>query len=131
MERLATLEQELSVEYRSGLLGRTERVIVEQVRPIVDEPRENMSALRGGHVTQGDRDTLLDPIRKTPTPPSPLKRGRGHADSLLAVGRADRYFEIHFDCRGLTPGCLAHVRIDRVTPTRTHGTWSPAQCAAE
>ena len=43
--------------------------------------------------------------------------------SRIARGRADRYFEIHFDaCGKLGKGDMAHVRIDRVTPTRTHGT---------
>ncbi len=36
-------------------------------------------------------------------------------------GRADRYFPIHFDAPDARPGDLVPVRIDRVTPTRTHG----------
>jgi len=42
--------------------------------------------------------------------------------SRLACGRADRYFEIHFEARGiLDKGDLARVRIDRATPAHTHG----------
>ncbi len=38
-------------------------------------------------------------------------------------GRADRYFEIHFEAdRTVRTGDLVSVRIDRITPTRTHGT---------
>jgi threonylcarbamoyladenosine tRNA methylthiotransferase MtaB len=38
-------------------------------------------------------------------------------------GRADRYFEIHFEAdREVHTGDLVPVRIDRITPTRTHGT---------
>jgi threonylcarbamoyladenosine tRNA methylthiotransferase MtaB len=37
-------------------------------------------------------------------------------------GRADRYFEIHFEAdRTVRTGDLVPVRIDRITPTRTHG----------
>ncbi len=45
----------------------------------------------------------------------------------LGRGRADRYFEIHFDADApIRDGDLVSVRIDRVTPTRTHGTHLPA-----
>ncbi|UCC29568.1 MAG: MiaB/RimO family radical SAM methylthiotransferase [Phycisphaerales bacterium] len=37
-------------------------------------------------------------------------------------GRADRYFEIHFEADDVRAGDLVPVRIDRVTPTRTLGT---------
>jgi threonylcarbamoyladenosine tRNA methylthiotransferase MtaB len=45
--------------------------------------------------------------------------------STLRWGRTDRYFEVHFDADGLRPGHVAAVRIDRVTPTRSHGTHLP------
>jgi len=38
-------------------------------------------------------------------------------------GRADRYFEIHFEADDVHAGDLVPVRIDRVTPTRTLGTY--------
>jgi len=38
-------------------------------------------------------------------------------------GRADRYFDVHFEApTTVRPGDLLPVRIDRVTPTRTHAT---------
>ncbi len=37
-------------------------------------------------------------------------------------GRADRYLEVHFEAADVVPGEVARVRIDRLTPTRTHGT---------
>jgi threonylcarbamoyladenosine tRNA methylthiotransferase MtaB len=36
-------------------------------------------------------------------------------------GRSDRYFKVHFETDEVRPGDLVSVRIDRVTPTRTHG----------
>ncbi len=42
--------------------------------------------------------------------------------SGIAHGRCDRYFSVHFEAAGAKPGDLVTVRIDRVTPTRTHGT---------
>ncbi len=44
----------------------------------------------------------------------------------LCDGRCDRYFRVHFEATGLVPGDIAPVRIDRVTPTRSHGTHIPA-----
>ncbi len=37
-------------------------------------------------------------------------------------GRSDRHFEIFFESDNAAPGDLIPIRIDRVTPTRTHGT---------
>ncbi|MGB0715838.1 MAG: tRNA (N(6)-L-threonylcarbamoyladenosine(37)-C(2))-methylthiotransferase MtaB [Phycisphaerae bacterium] len=37
-------------------------------------------------------------------------------------GRTDRYFPVHFEDAEASVGDLVDVRIDRVTPTRTHGT---------
>jgi len=37
-------------------------------------------------------------------------------------GRCERYFAVHFQSAGVTPGALARVRVDRVTATRTFGT---------
>jgi tRNA A37 methylthiotransferase MiaB len=52
----------------------------------------------------------------------------GSPDDLETVeirhGRADRYVEIHFDTDGqVRTGDLVSVRIDCITPTRTHGTY--------
>ena len=44
-----------------------------------------------------------------------------HTDEVCH-GRADRYFEVHFEAVGdVCPGDMVAVRIDRITPTRTHG----------
>jgi len=41
----------------------------------------------------------------------------------IVHGRSDRYFEVHVEADGsLRTGDIVPVRIDRVTPTRTHGT---------
>ncbi len=46
--------------------------------------------------------------------------------SCIGHGRADRYFEVHFEADApIQPGEMVTVRIERVTPTRTHGTVIP------
>lgn len=41
-------------------------------------------------------------------------------------GRTDRYFEMHFFAdHTVRPGNIVRVRVDRVTTTRTHGTYVP------
>ncbi len=110
MNRLAALERELSLDFRRQFVGAVERVIVE---------------------------------------PSKLEAAPEDTESLGAIihGRCDRYFEIHTRCRATAagvaeangpprawddrsqdlpalspaPGEIIHVRIERVTPTRTHG----------
>jgi len=51
----------------------------------------------------------------------------------LYRGRCDRYFEIHFEANEIEgeneSGDLVAVRIDRVTPNRTHGTAMPPNLA--
>ncbi len=42
--------------------------------------------------------------------------------SPIHHGRSDRHFEIFFESANAKPGDLIPIRIDRVTPTRTHGT---------
>jgi threonylcarbamoyladenosine tRNA methylthiotransferase MtaB len=37
-------------------------------------------------------------------------------------GRCERYFDVHFHSPDARPGDFAQVRVDRVTPGRTHGT---------
>ena len=57
-----------------------------------------------------------------------IVEGPGQLDAPTSVGqhvhhgRADRYFEIHFEAHDVGTGDLVPVRIDRVTPTRTLGT---------
>ena len=92
MKRLADVERSLSYAYRSEFVGKTERVIVEQS----GKNEESVESLGDG----------MFQFAITP----------------IAHGRSDRYFEIHFDPMGARPGDVIHVKIDRVTPTRTHGT---------
>ena len=49
--------------------------------------------------------------------------------TCVAHGRSDRYFAVHSttERRDLSAGDLVNVRIDRVTPTRTHGTLLPCE----
>ena len=44
------------------------------------------------------------------------------ATPRICSGRADRYFEVHIECDDTEVGDVVRVRLDRVTPTRTHGT---------
>ncbi len=93
MHRLADLERECSLSFRRRFIGEVERVIVEK-------------------------------------PPS-LAAASAECRPVFH-GRADRYFAVHFDspgphsepghADGIHPGDMVTVRIDRVTPTRTHGT---------
>jgi tRNA A37 methylthiotransferase MiaB len=93
MRRLAELECECSLAFRRRFIGELERVIVEHSRAF------------------DDRVCLPHNIHH---------------------GRADRYFEIHFEVGSQESGSprtdrarvgdLVAVRIDRVTPTQTHGT---------
>ena len=86
MNRLAEVERACSLEYRRGLVGAVEHVLVE-------------------HEAEVD--------------------GGDDVGEHLYDGRCDRYFRIHFEAIGLRPGEIAPVRIDRVTPTRSHGTHVP------
>ena len=57
-----------------------------------------------------------------------VERGEDTNDEALPWapihhGRSDRYFEVRFEAEEVRPGDLVSVRIDRVTPTRTHGTY--------
>jgi threonylcarbamoyladenosine tRNA methylthiotransferase MtaB len=101
MDQLAAVERECSLTYRLSLVGRTERVIVEErvVRPV-------KPFVRGEHAARSSAGMS--------------ENGSGAA--FLLRGRCDRYFEIHFGSTRAEPGDLIDVRIDRVTPTRTHGT---------
>ncbi len=45
----------------------------------------------------------------------------GGQANVMATGRCDRYFEVHFPADGARPGDLVQVQIERTTPTRAHG----------
>ena len=42
-------------------------------------------------------------------------------ETQIAVGRCDRYFEVHFEAEKSKPGDVVQVRIDRVSERRVHG----------
>ena len=42
-------------------------------------------------------------------------------ETRIAVGRCDRYFEVHFEAKKSKPGDVVQVRIDRVSSRRVHG----------
>jgi tRNA A37 methylthiotransferase MiaB len=50
-----------------------------------------------------------------------LVERQGDTESTIRHGRCERYFDIHFEADDLRDGDHVRVRIDRVTPTRTHG----------
>ncbi len=95
MRRLAEVERECSLAFRRRFIGEVERVIVESPCGPPDDAggRQARSRIQDG-------------------------------DSLsIYHGRADRYFEIHFESDAERhAGDIVAVRVDRVTPTRTHGT---------
>ena len=100
MQRLADVERACSMSFRRRFIGRVERVLVEKSRT----PRNaTMDSPEPDQISRA-----LVPIRH---------------------GRADRYFEVHFQAQGISAGVgagdLVDVRIDRITPTRTHGTCVP------
>jgi MiaB/RimO family radical SAM methylthiotransferase len=51
--------------------------------------------------------------------------GREPGYSNERHGRCERYFEVHFDASDLRPGDSARVRVDAITPRRTHGSRVP------
>ncbi|MFQ5589779.1 MAG: MiaB/RimO family radical SAM methylthiotransferase [Phycisphaerae bacterium] len=102
MRRLAEVESRCSYAYRQGLIGTSERVLVEGVDC---EPRTPDSKV--GHSSFGDG--------------VPGRSAAYDVQPAIASGRADRYFEVRVVAEGARPGDLVPVRIDRVTPTRTYG----------
>ncbi len=111
MAQLAQVEQACSLAYRRTLLGRIERVLVERT-----ETRPSGSV---------QTETRPSGNVQTETRPSGSVRLAAHGWSEPPVccrGRAERYFEVHFESEGVRPGEIVSVRLDRVTPAGTHGT---------
>jgi threonylcarbamoyladenosine tRNA methylthiotransferase MtaB len=96
MHRLAEIERDGSLRFRRRMLGACERVIIER---------------------DGD-DSEIHNTRAVADRIAPV----ADFDHRFRHGRSDRYFDIHFEAPELSPGEVVNVRIDRVTPTRTHGT---------
>ncbi len=99
MNRMAELENELSLAYRRPLMGTSQRVLIESEAKM--EPPGD-----------GDAWEFID-CHDAMNDGSPMR---------IFHGRTDRYFDVHFDAEDVSPGGLVDVRIDRVTPSRTHGT---------
>jgi|GEM_PF-36197 len=121
MRRLAHLEMELSLEFRRRFIGTVERVIVEadtepgqSVGPVSNRTMAHQSV---GPVS--NRSIARQFV-------GPVSNQSVESPCHTCHGRADRYFEIHFEAqvegRNAAPGDVVHVRIDRVTADRTHGT---------
>ncbi len=137
MKRLAEVERATSVAYRRCLVGETERVLVENT-----ECGSRIALAESGRSgDDGPQPSSDDPQSAVSSQPFRLRRiSRGavhnpqseiHNPKYAVVrGRADRYFEVHFEADDVRPGDLVPVRIDRVTPTRTHGTRLPARPGA-
>ncbi len=116
MNRLEEVDRASSLAFRRQLVGAEERVIVERDRPFGIEPASaGAEPLSHGDSTNNDSTpTRASGFVNAGTSPP----GNGH----LYHGRADRYFQVHFEAADLHPGELVPVRIDRVTATRTHAT---------
>lgn len=117
MNRLEEVDRACSLAFRRGLIGAVERVIVERDAPTENGPRALARAESSSHGEWkkiDDVQTLALGFEDAGA--SQTDNGRLHH------GRADRYFQIHFEAANLEPGDLVPVRIDRVTATRTHAT---------
>lgn len=93
MQRLGEVEVELSQRFRSRFVGGVDRVVVEEDDAVLG-PTER------GEDCDFESAEVFSPLRH---------------------GRSSRYFAVHFEDAEARPGDLVHVRIDRVTPRRTHG----------
>jgi len=133
MIALAKLESNLAHQYVEKFIGQTQRVLVESSSrnsaTTLRSPQNKSSGLRPRTPTP---DEALHPPNSTGSGqrrPN-VRRDAGRFiqnQSVLASGRTDRYFEVWFESSAAQPGDLVNVRIDRVTPTRTHGSeQSPA-----
>ena len=48
--------------------------------------------------------------------------GRRDDSNRISHGRCERYFDVHFEAPAVRPGDFVRVRVNDVTPRRTHGT---------
>ncbi|MCC7293362.1 MAG: tRNA (N(6)-L-threonylcarbamoyladenosine(37)-C(2))-methylthiotransferase MtaB [Phycisphaerales bacterium] len=93
MQRLGELESESSLRFRSRFVGGVERVVVEE---------DDAKLEPGEREDDGDFES-------------------GDDFAVMRHGRSSRYFAVHFEDAEAQPGEVVDVRIDRVTPRRTHG----------
>ena len=91
--------------------------------------RERMSRLGGveRECSLSFRQNALGSIERVLVEGAPDRHDNPPRRDNVRRGRTDRYFEVHFEAVGdVRPGDLVLVRIDHVTPARTHGTQIPA-----
>ncbi|MFQ5413203.1 MAG: MiaB/RimO family radical SAM methylthiotransferase [Phycisphaerae bacterium] len=132
MRRIAEVGRAGSLAFRRGLVGRIERVLVEGTAPAA--PRRDRPDAPPDRMAHAPHDAASHAAARRPSAPCDFDH-RPTAGHDIRHGRSDRYFEVHFDAGGcdadaVRPGRLVHVRIDRVTPDRTHGTYVPDGAAA-
>jgi threonylcarbamoyladenosine tRNA methylthiotransferase MtaB len=90
------------------------RVANERIKVLNDRAQQHSFAFRQTFV--GETVTVLVERENPPH----AARGTQHE---LRHGRSERYFDVHFDALpDIRTGDQVRVRIDSVTPTRTHGT---------
>ncbi|MGH7177964.1 MAG: MiaB/RimO family radical SAM methylthiotransferase, partial [Tepidisphaeraceae bacterium] len=96
IEELIVRASRNSFEFRKQFIGQTVELLVERQpsTPSTDNPGE------GG----------------------PAVSGVAPGEGSVHHGRCERYFDVHFETDRVRPGDLVRARIDRVMPTRSHGT---------
>lgn len=101
MQRLRREADAASLAYRTRLVERIERVIV--------EGGVRVDGVRGEGVDHGDADHDINSMER-PRGASPWRHGR-----------ADRFIDVVFASRTANRGDVVRVQIERVTSLRTHG----------
>ena len=95
-------------------------VVRERMTRLADLERELSLTFRRRFVGETERVIVEGPDKKLGTMSGP--HDPPVDTSRIYHGRSDRYFEIFFEAEAVLTGDLVSVRIDRVTPTRTHAT---------
>jgi len=88
-------------------------VIKDRLATLTALERETSQAFRQSLVGTTERVIVEECVPPSIFDPTP---------TMFHRGRCDRYFEIHFEADETEVGDVVRVRIDRVTPARTHGT---------
>jgi len=83
--------------------------------PVVNE-RLNLLRRRAGEHSVAYRRQFLNEAVEI------LVERPGGKDVGIQHGRCERYFDVHFEADEVLTGRAVKVRVDRVTPARTHGT---------
>lgn len=117
MQRLADVERESSLAFRRRCIGTTERVIIESSAKNVDAT----AAVPYGDVGHGRSDRYFE-IHFPRAEPSAERI----ADTSLAGAMRRQPGESGDHVQFPAAGDVVFVHIDRVTPTRTHGTLLPS-----